>query len=158
MSTRDRMLDAAAHVMHTRGLSRATTKEIAKAAGYSEAALYKALSSTTLDAAPGTRFVYSDFGYGLLGLAMARRARMDFESLVISRVCDPLGMDSTRMALTPALQRRVAPGHDQKRAPVISWNLPPAFAAAGAFRSTANDLLRFLADGSADPLSDRYDL
>jgi AcrR family transcriptional regulator len=35
------MLDAAAHVMHTRGLARATTKEIAKAAGYSEAALYK---------------------------------------------------------------------------------------------------------------------
>jgi AcrR family transcriptional regulator len=41
MSTRDRILDAAAHVMHTRGLARATTKEIAKAAGYSEAALYK---------------------------------------------------------------------------------------------------------------------
>lgn len=41
MSTRDRMLDAAAHVMRTRGLAGATTKEIAKAAGYSEAALYK---------------------------------------------------------------------------------------------------------------------
>jgi AcrR family transcriptional regulator len=41
MSTRDRMLDAAAHVMRTRGLARATTKEIAKEAGYSEAALYK---------------------------------------------------------------------------------------------------------------------
>jgi AcrR family transcriptional regulator len=41
MTTRDRILDAAAHVMHTRGLARATTKEIAKAAGYSEAALYK---------------------------------------------------------------------------------------------------------------------
>jgi AcrR family transcriptional regulator len=35
------MLDAAAHVMRTRGLARATTKEIAKEAGYSEAALYK---------------------------------------------------------------------------------------------------------------------
>src|SRR5260370_30442781 len=35
------MLDAAAHVMRTRGLARATTKEIAKAAGFSEAALYK---------------------------------------------------------------------------------------------------------------------
>lgn len=41
MSTRDRMLDAAAHVMRTRGLANATTKEIAKAAGFSEAALYK---------------------------------------------------------------------------------------------------------------------
>jgi len=34
------MLDAA-RVMRTRGLARATTKEIAKEAGYSEAALYK---------------------------------------------------------------------------------------------------------------------
>jgi AcrR family transcriptional regulator len=41
MSTRDRILDAAAQVMRTRGLAHATTKEIAKAAGYSEAALYK---------------------------------------------------------------------------------------------------------------------
>ncbi|GAA4550523.1 TetR/AcrR family transcriptional regulator [Amycolatopsis samaneae] len=41
MSTRDQMLDAAAHVMRTRGLARATTKEIARAAGFSEAALYK---------------------------------------------------------------------------------------------------------------------
>jgi AcrR family transcriptional regulator len=41
VSTRDRMLDAAAHVMRTRGLANATTKEIAKEAGFSEAALYK---------------------------------------------------------------------------------------------------------------------
>ena len=40
-STRDRMLDAAYTVMRTRGLARATTKEIAREAGFSEAALYK---------------------------------------------------------------------------------------------------------------------
>jgi AcrR family transcriptional regulator len=39
--TRDRILDAAAHVMRTRGFARTTTKEIARAAGYSEATLYK---------------------------------------------------------------------------------------------------------------------
>lgn len=41
MSTRDRILDAAAEVMWRLGLARATTKEIARAAGYSEATLYK---------------------------------------------------------------------------------------------------------------------
>jgi AcrR family transcriptional regulator len=41
VNTRDRIVAAAAEVMRTRGLARATTKEIAKAAGYSEAALYK---------------------------------------------------------------------------------------------------------------------
>ncbi len=40
-STRERILDAARLVMGTRGLAAATTKEIARAAGFSEAALYK---------------------------------------------------------------------------------------------------------------------
>lgn len=47
MGTRDRILDAAAHVMRTRGLARATTKEIARAAGYSEATLYKHFDDKT---------------------------------------------------------------------------------------------------------------
>jgi AcrR family transcriptional regulator len=41
MDTRDRILDAAAELLRTRGILRTTTKEIAKAAGLSEAALYK---------------------------------------------------------------------------------------------------------------------
>jgi AcrR family transcriptional regulator len=41
MSARERILDAAAEVMRARGAARATTKEIARAAGYSEALLYK---------------------------------------------------------------------------------------------------------------------
>jgi AcrR family transcriptional regulator len=40
-STRDRILDAAADVMTRLGLARTTTKEIARAAGCSEALLYK---------------------------------------------------------------------------------------------------------------------
>jgi AcrR family transcriptional regulator len=46
-STRDRILDAAAYVMRTRGFARATTKEIARAAGFSEATLYKHFDDKT---------------------------------------------------------------------------------------------------------------
>jgi AcrR family transcriptional regulator len=41
LTTRDRIVEAAAGVMETQGLARATTREIARAAGLSEAALYK---------------------------------------------------------------------------------------------------------------------
>ncbi|WP_129786348.1 TetR/AcrR family transcriptional regulator [Promicromonospora panici] len=41
MSTRERILDAAARVMRERGVAHATTKEIARAAGCSEALLYR---------------------------------------------------------------------------------------------------------------------
>ena len=45
--TRDRILDAALHVMRTRGFARTTTKEIARAAGFSEATLYKHFQDKT---------------------------------------------------------------------------------------------------------------
>ncbi|GAA1674162.1 TetR/AcrR family transcriptional regulator [Fodinicola feengrottensis] len=70
MSTRDRMVDAAAYVMRTRGLARATTKEIAKEAGFSEAALYKHFrDKTDLFLAVLNERVPSDFGVVLAGLA-----------------------------------------------------------------------------------------
>lgn len=112
---------------------------------YSVDQLYQALSRVTLEAPPGTKYVYSNFGFGLLGVALARHAGMDFETLIVSRICKPLGMESTRIGLSPQMRKRVAPGHHKKLAKITSWTLPPAFAAAGAFRSTANDLLKFLA-------------
>jgi AcrR family transcriptional regulator len=45
--TRERILDAANQVMSTLGLARTTTKQIARAAGYSEATLYKHFSGKT---------------------------------------------------------------------------------------------------------------
>lgn len=44
MSARERILDAAAQIMRERGIVKATTKEIARAAGCSEALLYKNFS------------------------------------------------------------------------------------------------------------------
>jgi AcrR family transcriptional regulator len=41
VETRERIVGAAERVMRTKGLARATTKEIARAAGYSEGTLYK---------------------------------------------------------------------------------------------------------------------
>lgn len=58
--TRERIIDAAAGVLTERGLARATTKEIARAAGTSEATLYKHFSGkeeifvrVLLDRVPG---------------------------------------------------------------------------------------------------------
>ena len=45
MGTRERIVEAAERVMRERGLARGTTKEIARAAGYSEGTLYKHFES-----------------------------------------------------------------------------------------------------------------
>ncbi|MEU3269600.1 TetR/AcrR family transcriptional regulator [Saccharomonospora sp. NPDC006951] len=47
MGTRDDIISAATDIMRTKGYASATTKEIARAAGYSEAALYKHFTDKT---------------------------------------------------------------------------------------------------------------
>ena len=71
------------------------------------------------------------------------RAGKSYEELVVSRICAPLGMDDTRITLTSSMRQRLAQGHDAGLAPVANWDFL-ALAGAGAFRSTANDLLKFL--------------
>jgi len=112
---------------------------------YSIDQLYAALANTKLSYAPGEHYRYSNFGYGLLGHVLSRVAGMRYEDLVVARVCAPLGMDSTRITLTPSMRARRAPGHSDRSDAVASWVQPPAFEAASAFFSTANDLLKFLA-------------
>src|SRR4030095_9720995 len=81
---------------------------------------------------------------GLLGHVLALRAGTDYESLVKTRITGPLGMASTTVTLTPSLQARLAPGHDRSLQPTKNWDLP-TLAGAGALRSSANDMLTFLA-------------
>ena len=97
-----------------------------------------------LERTPGEKYEYSNLGFGLLGLALAHRAEMSYEALVVTRICAKLGMDDTRILLNAEQGRRFAPGHTPDGKRVSNWNLP-TLAGAGALRSTADDLVRFLA-------------
>jgi serine-type D-Ala-D-Ala carboxypeptidase/endopeptidase len=81
-------------------------------ADYSLDALYSFLSSHELRRDIGIKYVYSNLGFGLLGLGLAQRAGVDYEQLVVKRICDPLGMSSTRITLSDALRERFAAGHN----------------------------------------------
>jgi CubicO group peptidase (beta-lactamase class C family) len=111
--------------------------------GYTVERLYESLSSE-LPRAPGARWEYSNTGAGLLGLALGRRAGMDYESLVRARITGPLGMESTAIAVSVQMKSRLAAGHDEQLDAAPSWDLP-ALAGAGSLHSTANDLLNLLA-------------
>jgi len=113
-------------------------------ADYTVDALYSFLSSYELRRDIGVKYVYSNLGFGLLGLGLAQRAGMDYEKLVVTRICDPLGMNSTRITLSDSLRRRFAAGHSSDLVTVPEWEIP-SLAGAGALRSSANDLLTFLA-------------
>jgi serine-type D-Ala-D-Ala carboxypeptidase/endopeptidase len=107
--------------------------------------LYQFLSSYQLPRDPGAKYEYSNLGGGLLGLALSRRAAMSYGELVQKNICDPLGMNGTRIELTPEMEARLAVGHNAAMQPVANWEFGPATAGAGALRSDADDMLTFVA-------------
>ncbi|MFI8449917.1 serine hydrolase domain-containing protein [Streptomyces erythrochromogenes] len=119
-------------------------------------ALLSGLAGTRLRAVPGKRFRYSNLGAGLLGLALARRAGTDYESLITREICAPLGMTDTVVTVDGARSRRSAQGHGRRGRPVAPWHLAD-LAGAGALRSTATDLVAFVRaqwDGSPGELAE----
>ena len=109
--------------------------------------LLAALAGATPARTPGTGGVhYSNLGVGVLGQALAHAAGTSYGALVEERVCRPLGLvdTATHDRLTDEQRARLAPGHRGRRRPADPWPLD-GLPGAGALRSTADDLLRYLA-------------
>jgi serine-type D-Ala-D-Ala carboxypeptidase/endopeptidase len=99
--------------------------------------------------APGGRMRYSSMGVGLLGDALAHCAGTTYEALLAERVLRPLGMTSTFVAVPPEREGDLLRGHSRRGRPrpPLEDHMP----AAGSLRSTAGDMLRFLAACLAPP-------
>ena len=110
---------------------------------YTAELMYSFLSAHELRRDIGARYEYSNFAMGLLGHVLARCANMDYDKLLVRRICDPLEMNDTRAALSPEQRLRLAQGHTIWGKPGWNWDFD-ALAGAGALRSTVNDLLVFL--------------
>jgi serine-type D-Ala-D-Ala carboxypeptidase/endopeptidase len=108
------------------------------------ARLEAAIPKTPPKREPGERFRYSNYAVGLLGHLLARRAGMSYERLVRARICEPLGLTDTWVQTPEADRGRVATPHDHRGRETGHWHLA-ALAGAGGLRSTAADLLAFLA-------------
>jgi D-alanyl-D-alanine-carboxypeptidase/D-alanyl-D-alanine-endopeptidase len=104
----------------------------------------------------GEQYEYSNLGFGLLGHALARKAGTTYEALVRKRITGPLKMNDTTIALSEAQAKRFAPAHDAAGNTSSPWALG-TLEGAGALRSTANDLLTYLA-AHMKPKSKAYSL
>jgi CubicO group peptidase (beta-lactamase class C family) len=133
---------------HTSGLPR-VADNLAPAdpsnpyADYTLDLLYAFLAHHELRRDPGDGFLYSNVGVGLLGHALSLRDGRSYERMLRERICAPLGMGDTVLSLSADQERRLARGHDVDGTPVPGWDIP-VLAAAGAIRSTANDMVVFL--------------
>jgi serine-type D-Ala-D-Ala carboxypeptidase/endopeptidase len=134
---------------HTSGLPLRPTNLVSKDPndkyrGYTVDLMYECLSSFTLPRDIGTKYEYSNLGYGLLGHVLEKRMGTTYTKLVESRITQPLEMKDTRIDLTSAMKSRMAAGYNDELMPIPNeWHFG-ALQSAGAFSSTANDLLKFL--------------
>lgn len=134
---------------HTSGLPEESDnidsrREYNPLADYTAENLYAFLSTYRLNRDPGEKFEYSNPGIALLAQAIVLKAREDYESLLTKRICRPLKMGSTRITVTPDLNARLAFGHGATGY-VVPGSEFGAFAPVGGIRSTAKDMLKYLA-------------
>ncbi len=134
---------------HTSGLPRMpsnfTPTDLANPyADYDEQNLYEYFRKARRLREPGGKPAYSNLGMGLLGHALALAAGKPYEQLIEERICRPLGMTRTRIALDDALRADLAQAHDGDGAAVKPWDLN-VLAGAGGIRSDAFDMLAYSA-------------
>jgi len=139
------LLDLATHSSGLPGLpSNFSPKDAGNPyADYTVAQMYEFLSGFQLTRDIGTKYEYSNFGMGLLGHILSLRANMSYEDLVRTRILKPLKMNDTTITLSPRLKSRMAQGFDENGDAVSNWDIP-TLAGAGALRSTARDMAKFI--------------
>lgn len=150
---------------HTAGLDREPDLEGAAAgplAGW-EGKILASIPTTSVTSEPGSRYAYSNIGYGVLGLAISRAAGRPYTELVTETVLAPAEMTSS--GWLPPEDVAVGYGNWDPDAPVDT-TLPAAEHEGrgykvpnGGLYSTAGDLLRFAREltphARAEILSDR---
>ncbi len=120
--------------------------------GYRENDLLAGVQTVKLDSKPGTESSYSNFGLMLLGYLLGRKEGTNCETVIRGQICQPLGMEDTRMKLEDEQRRRAAQPYRSlvKLGPVLlalrsaPWFDSGELGGAGALRSSAKDMLKYL--------------
>ena len=108
-------------------------------ADYDTGKLLAWVATVKLDKAPPHDMSYSNAGIAILGHVLERSLGDSWDNLVRSRICTPLGMHDTTTKPDAEQQKRLAPPF-KGEGEAHPWNFK-AFAAAGALRSTAADMM-----------------
>jgi CubicO group peptidase (beta-lactamase class C family) len=112
-------------------------------ADYTRQMLYEFLAKQTLHLPPNAGFLYSNLGMGLLGHVLSLRYGKSYEQMIVDLIATPLDMNDTRITLNADQQKRFLIGHDADGNEVRYWDIP-TLAGAGALRSDAADLARYI--------------
>ncbi|MEO6775963.1 MAG: serine hydrolase domain-containing protein [Kofleriaceae bacterium] len=111
----------------------------------SEADIAHVLDGVRLESSPGTQFVYSNTGFGLLSIVVAHAAHSAFRDAMAQRIFRPLGMTATTYAREDVPAAHAAPsiGPDGKVSP--DQEILGVEEGAGGIYSSVRDMARYVA-------------
>lgn len=92
----------------------------------------------------GSHFLYSNLGYGILGIALENAGKQSYQELIEKDILKPLQMISTMVEVPEALMERYAVGYSSKETEVPRFNNHNITPGSGALKSTSKDMLQFL--------------
>ena len=118
--------------------------------GYEQMMMWHALQNHELLWEPGTKWLYSNFGFGLLGMILSDVVTPDvpkaqppaYQPALEGAFLDALGMSST-MLETPSA--RLATPYSPENGYAFPWDNTNAFSGAGGLISDADDMGTFVA-------------
>jgi CubicO group peptidase (beta-lactamase class C family) len=132
---------------HTSGLPRLGAFDYTRTdRDVTEAEVLAAVTKTKLSSAPGTTYVYSNFGMGLAGLIAARAARTSLPVAIRRALLVPLAMNETTFdpATLPGAELATGYGKSSDPKPEKPWRLG-ASEGAGGLWSSLEDMSRWIA-------------
>jgi CubicO group peptidase (beta-lactamase class C family) len=139
----------------TSGLGREPSGSFDHSTGSSarwEQIVLRVLPRVTYAHEPGTKYLYCNIGYALLGLALGRAAGQPFTEYVRQHILEPLGMTSSGFEPTATMRSLLARGYDVSKDGKIDWSGPDGEwngrgyrVPNGALISTMRDLSKFVA-------------
>jgi CubicO group peptidase (beta-lactamase class C family) len=101
---------------------------------------------------PGTKYLYCNIGYALLGLALGRAAGQPFTAYIHDQILQPLGMTSSGFEATGPMRPLLSRGYDVAKDGKVDWLPADAEWNGRGYRvpnggliSTMKDMAKFVA-------------
>lgn len=114
-------------------------------AAYTTEHIYDYLTNyCTLAGTPGTVYLYSNIGVGLLGHTLGRIEGSSYEAILNNTIINPLGMNRTSIFVSDAQATNLAMGYSANFEPRPNWDANDIFQGAGFINSSLNDMMIFL--------------
>jgi CubicO group peptidase (beta-lactamase class C family) len=122
-----------------------------------ESKLLSCIPYTSFNSSPGTRYLYSNIGYALLGLTIERASGIPYIQMVQQRIFTPLHMDNTFFSIPENKKAELAEGIDNSKKKlrnktnkspslngVLNSTLGGYTVPCGGIYSTSIDLAKFI--------------